>query len=286
MRYSPGMAANSPTFARRQLGLQLQALRDTRGLTADKAAKELSTNATTLRRWETGASGISGPALQLLCHLYGVKADARATLFALMAQGKRSGWWASHAELPSTYRDLIGMESAADESWNYEPQFVPGLLQTEEYARALISASDSTLNDGHTDSRVQARIKRQERLAGDDPIKMRVVLDESVLHRPIGGPEVMAEQLDRLIDLATRPHISIQVLPYRASPYGHAGSFVLLTYPEPAPSVVYVEVLTGVLYQEGPAIDSYRLAHENLRTAAASFEDSLTMLKSARGAMA
>lgn len=280
------MAANSPTFARRQLGLQLQAIRDARGLTAEKAATEMSTNPTTLRRWETGASGISGPALQLLCHLYDVKGDLRDTLFALMAQGKRSGWWASHAELPNTYRDLIGMESAADESWNYEPQILPGLLQTEDYARAMISASVPNATTELIEARVQARIRRQERLTGEDPITMRVVLDESVLMRPIGGAKVMTEQLDRLAALAAEPHINIQILPYRVSRYGHTGSFVLLTYPEPAPPVVYVEVLTGDLYQEGDALKRYKLAHENQRAAAASFEDSLDMIKSARDAMA
>lgn len=277
--------AESPTFARRVLGLKLREVRLAHDMKVEQVAKKVRTVATTVRRWENGNTGLSGIALSSLCNLYNVPDEEREILFALQEQGRKPGWWAPF-DLPPDYQAYIGHELAAVEMLGYEPQFVPGLLQTADYARALISASLPDATDEQVETRVEARLRRQERLHGDDLLRVKVVLDESVLVRPIGGPVVMAAQLDHLAKAARRRHIKVQICPYKASCYSHAGSFALLAFPEPATSVVYVESLTGDVYAEGEAVERYSLVHENLRAAAASFEDSLEMLQRARDAMA
>lgn len=277
-----GMPGGSSTFARRQLGRRLKQIRTDRKLKVVAVAAAVGTVDTTVRRWESGDTGLSQMALIALCGLYEVPTDERAVLTALREQGQMPDWWAPY-DLPPDYQRFIGLESAATEQTGYEPQFVPGLLQTADYTRGLVMASMPDATDEQVEARVEARLRRQERIIGDDPLTLRAVIDESVLARPVGGQAVLAAQLDRLSELAELPHVEVRVCPYSAIA-GVAGSFALLTLPDER--VVYVESLTGDLYAQGAAVERYRVVHRHLWTAAASAEASLGLIRRAARAVA
>ncbi|MBM0201743.1 helix-turn-helix domain-containing protein [Micromonospora sp. STR1s_5] len=272
----------SPTFLRFQLGAQLKRAREEAGVTVEQAAGLIEVSPSTLRRIEQGRVGLKGPALNALLDLYSVTdAELRETLLSMARSGKQRGWWAKYGDLPNSYRQYIGLESAASEIHNFETLVVPGLLQTAEYARAIISADASQPTPDGVAQRVAARTERQKLLT-DGQLKLVAVIDEAVLHRQIGGPEVMAEQLTTLLEAQKRWNVTVQVIPFREGAYASmVSSFHILGFAE-GPGVVYIEGLTGDLYAEGEDVDRCARVFSNLRAAALSPTASTTLIRKLR----
>jgi transcriptional regulator with XRE-family HTH domain len=274
--------AGSPTVRRRRLAAELRRLREALGLTIDHVARELEMHPTTLSRIETGRRGILPRDLKPILAAYEITADRQEELLTLARQARQRGWWQSYGDvLPSEYSTLIGLEAEASEIRTYEHQLIPGLLQTEDYARAIIRAFRPSDPDEEIDRRVKVRMERQSRLSSDPALSLWVVLDEAVLRRPVSGPEAMRRQLQRLIEMADRPGITLQVLPFSAGEHpGMTSSFVILRFPEPSdPDVVYVENFTSGLYvEEQEEIDRYTLICSHLGAMALSPRESVRLI--------
>jgi hypothetical protein len=208
-------------------------------------------------------------------------------LIALAKQGKQRGWFARFGDLPATYSRFIGLESAAIEMRDYESLIVPGLLQTEEYYRSVMQADVPDDPDEAIASRVQIRLERQELLTkAVDPLRLIAVLDESVIRRLIGGPDVMRSQLKHLVEMSRLRNVTIQVLPFSGGAYaGMAGSFAILDFAD-ALSVVYAEALAGDIYQEAGDVRRYVAVFESLRAAALSPLESVKLIESAERGVA
>lgn len=274
----------SPTVRRRRLGLELKRLREERRLSREEVAAHLEVSVSTVSRIETGRGGVRAKDLRQLLDLYGVSEDAtRTSLEALARAGKVQGWWTRHAgELRSAYATYIGLEAEATWLLDFEAITVPGLLQTESYARALLASALPAMTDDAIESRVKVRMERQRaRLESAQPVNLWAIIDESVVRRRIGGPVVMREQLRHLIDVAARPNVTVQMLPYAAGAHpGVIGSFVVLRFADD-PDVAYIEGVAGDVYAEGTDVERFTLAFDGLRAAAASPGASLEMLTAA-----
>ncbi len=239
------MADGSPTVRRRRLGIILRGLRERAGLTGEEAGSALERSGSWISRVETGRVGLRGRDLTDLLQLYRV--DDRTVvnqLSGLAREGKQRGWWSRYAEIVGgAYATYIGFEQEAVELRSYEALFMPGLLQTEEYARALFSRDLPPSSPELVERKVKVRLTRQAVLTRPKPPQLRVVLDEAILHRVLGGPEVMRCQLKRLIDAGQLPNVTLQVLPFDAGPHqGMATSFTLVRFALPDdPDLVYLE---------------------------------------------
>lgn len=272
----------SPTFLRFQLGRQLRRLREDAGLTAEEVGTEVDCSGSTIRRIEAGGVGIKRPALLQMLSLYKVTDDHRDTLVALAKQGTQRGWWARHRDLPTAYGQFVGLEPAANQVRKYEALLVPGLLQTEEYARAVILGCRPQESVEGVDLRVKIRMERQVALNRDNPLHLWAIFDEAVLHRHVGGAQVMADQLDHLLAVASRRNVTIQVLPYSVGSYaGMAEPFAILAFDELS-DMVYVEGLTGDLYMDDDEVARYMLVFDHLRAAALNPNESVKLIRDAR----
>ncbi|RZU49892.1 helix-turn-helix protein [Krasilnikovia cinnamomea] len=274
----------SPTVRRRRLGLELKRLREEQRLSREEVAAHLEVSVSTVSRIETGRGGLRPKDLRQLLDLYGVAdEETRADLEALARAGKVQGWWTRHAgELRSAYSTFIGLEAEASWLLDFEAITVPGLLQTESYARALLASALPAMTDDAIEARVRVRIQRQlARLDGPTPVDLWAIIDESVIRRRVGGPLVMREQLKHLIDMAGRPNVTLQVLPYAAGAHpGVIGSFVVLRFAQD-PDVAYIEGVAGDVYAEGTDVQRFTLAFDGLRASAASPSASRDMLEAA-----
>jgi transcriptional regulator with XRE-family HTH domain len=284
-------SAQSPTFPRFQLGKQLRLLRELAKLTTEDVGLQLDCSPSTISRMEGGKVGIRRSTLEQLLDIYELHDhEHRETLIALAKQGKRRGWFARYGDLPAAYSRFIGLEAAAHEMRNYEALIVPGLLQTEEYTRALFqgraSGVDGSIEDA-IEAHVAARRERQELLSrSENPLKLIAVLDESVIRRQIGGADVMRAQLKRLVEISESHNVVIQVLPFDGGAYaGMAGSFAILSFLD-APSVVFAEALAGDIYQEAGDVQRYQGVFEDLRAAALSPLESIRMIARAEDGVA
>ncbi|MDX6740008.1 helix-turn-helix transcriptional regulator [Actinocorallia sp. A-T 12471] len=264
------------------LGAQLRKLREDRGISAEHAGYTIRASHSKISRMETGRVGFKERDVADLLTLYGVvDPGERDTMLELVARANEPGWWHNYNDLlPSWFEIYMGLEGAASLIRTYELQFVPGLLQTEGYARALIPLGYPEITGDELERRVQLRMRRQTRLHAAD-LRVWAIVDENALRRPIGGKAVMREQVEHLIELSTRPNVTIQVLPFNAG--GHAGvsgAFSLLRFPEETlPDIVYLEQLTSALYLDKPAdIDRYLQVMNRLALEAAQPEDSRDML--------
>jgi transcriptional regulator with XRE-family HTH domain len=278
--------APSPTFPRFQLGKQLRLLREQAKLTTEDVGLQLDCSPSTISRMEGGKVGIRRSTLERMLDIYELTDhEHRETLIALAKEGKQRGWFARYGDLPPSYSRFIGLEAAAEEMRDYEALVVPGLLQTEEYTRALMEAGVPD-SEGPVDEAIEAHVKaRRERQAllnrPDSPLRLIVVLDESVIRREIGGRDVMRSQLKRLAEAARMRNVTIQILPFVGGAYAAmAGSFAILKFTD-APSVVYVEVLAGDIYQEAGDVQRYHDVFESLRAAALSPLESMKMIERA-----
>ena len=261
--------AGGPTVLRRLLGAQLRRLRERQGITREEAGYAIRASGSKMSRLELGRVGFKERDVADLLTLYGVMDEReRETLLALAQDANTPGWWHRYGDvLPGWFETYVGLEEAAALIRTYEVQFIPGLLQTEDYARAVISLGNSAAPPEEIEQRVSLRITRQKLLTRGDGPRLWAVVDEAALRRPIGGREVMRGQIERLIEATKLPGVILQVLPFRVG--GHtaeAGAFTILRFPESdLPDVVYVEQLTSALYLDRREdVDSYMEAMERL----------------------
>jgi transcriptional regulator with XRE-family HTH domain len=257
-----------PTVRRMILGTQLRRLREAAGLTRTEAGDSIRASDSKISRLELGRVGFKERDVTDLLTLYGVTdADERDQLLRLAKATNLPGWWHAYNDLmPKWLEDFVGLEEAANRIRTYELQFVPGLLQTEDYARALASHGDPKMVTDAVERRVALRMRRQKLLVGPAAPRLWAVIDESVLHRPIGGAKVLKAQIDQLLELTTLSHIALQVVPYSVSGYHAEGAFTLLSFAEPElPNIAYIEHLSGALYLEKlDEIETYSRALDQL----------------------
>ncbi|MET8945188.1 helix-turn-helix transcriptional regulator [Streptomyces sp. NPDC004542] len=280
---------NGPAVRRRKLGAELRALRTGAGFTSGEAARLVGWHQSKVSRIETGASGVKPADVRLLLDAYGVTDRQLRELLMVLAGsdegGGRHHWWhAYRGVLPPAYRDFISLESQASAMRTLETSVVPGLLQTPEYARAVTGAAvGGGVDDAEErlDTLVEVRLARQDVLRSDPPLKLSAVLDEAVLRREVGGPDVMARQLQRLVEAARMPHVRLQVLPFSAGAHvGITGPFVIFSFPRTSDlDVVVLDHLTSSLYLERKEdLRAYSEAFSSLQIHALSPEDSLDYL--------
>jgi transcriptional regulator with XRE-family HTH domain len=276
--------ASGPTVLRMILGRQLQALREKAGMTYEQAAGAIYSSWYTVRRMERGEGGLKPLTVKSLLMAYGVT-DVREidAFLALARDASKPGWWHSFDDvLPAWFKVAVGLEESASLIRAYEPQVVPGLLQTEDYIRALTTASFPGADGEEVQRRVALRLARQELLRRPAPPEYWVVMDETVLRRPIGSRKVMRDQLARLIEAAETPTVTVQVIPFTAGWHPALyGMFWLFRFPDQEmPDIVYSESLTGSYYMNKPAeTTAYIEAIDRMCAQAASPDQTLTLLR-------
>ena len=277
---------HGPAVRRRKLGAELRALRTSAGLTSGEAARLVGWHQSKVSRIETGTSGVKPADVRLLLDTYGVADSQLRELLMVLAgsddsDGRHHWWHAYRGVLPPTYRDFISLESQAGSMRTLETTVVPGLLQTPEYARAVTSAAVEGLPEGRLDTLVEVRLARQDVLRADPPLELSAVLDEAVLRREVGGPGVMARQLERLVEAARLPQVRLQVLPFAAGAHiGVTGPFVIFSFSSTSDlDVVVLDHLTSSLYLERKEdLQAYTEAFNALQIHALSPEDSLDFI--------
>ncbi|GAA5181548.1 helix-turn-helix transcriptional regulator [Rugosimonospora acidiphila] len=272
-----------PTIRLRRLANELRGLRTAAGLTREDVTAKTAINGATMYRIESAKVRPQRRTLLTLLDLYGVAdADRRADLVEMSQRANELNWLHRYeSELPEAHLTYISFEAEARGTRNYESLFVPGLLQTEDYARAVISGGLPFAGKDEVEPRVEARMRRKPFLARTPPFQLWAILDEAVLHRLVGGPTVMAAQLARLVETADAPDITIQVLPYALGAHpGMAGSFAIMDFPDPAdPELVYIDSMAGDLFLERDAdVRRYTRIFEYLRAAALGPADSLRLI--------
>ena len=276
-----GEGRGNPTLRRRELGFLLRQLRTERGFSVEEVTARLLFSPTKLSRLETGRAGASQRDIRDLCDLYQVTDPAeRQRLMTLAREGKQRGWWQDYA-LP--YATYVGLEAEAASISDYNSDVVTGLLQVKGYARAILQGGhEPPLDDATIEQRVEARIKRQVLLTQDDGPSFHYILDEGALRRPVGGPAVMRAQLERILELASLPKVTFQLIPLDLGAHpGLDSTFVILDFKQPMVNdVVYVEGLVGNIYLENVAdLERYRIVFSRLHSIAWSPEESIAAVK-------
>jgi transcriptional regulator with XRE-family HTH domain len=270
----------SPTIRRRRLGAELRRYREAAGVTIDVVADRLGCSTSKVSRIETGHTSATPRDVKDMLGIYGVPVRETEELVEIAREARLKGWWHPYsAVLVGAY---VGLEAAARSVRAYEQQVIPGLLQSEEYAVAMIRAARMSDTPQEIDRRVHVRLARQSLLIQDDPIDLWVVLDEAVLSRPVGGDEVMRDQLVRLIEAQQLPNVTIQILPFAAGAHpGMDGTFAILHFPEEGdPDVVYAENATGGLFLEKrDELTKYHSIFDTVSSAALTPEESTKVIE-------
>jgi transcriptional regulator with XRE-family HTH domain len=274
---------HSPTVRRRRLASELRALREAAKLTCEEVAEHLECSASKISRVETGRVSVSPRDVRDMLALYQVDPAQLDSLVQLARESRQKGWWHAYSDtMQPRFATYIGLEDAAAEIRTYELNLIPGLLQTEDYARTVINAGNLTGTQEDVERRVALRMARQPMLlSGINPPQFWAVLDEGALHRTVGGQGLMRFQLDHLLEIADMPNVAVQVIPFTAGAHPGMGKpFVILSFPERAdPDVVYLEDLTSTLYLEDvDEIDRYNVLFNHLRATALSFEESAALI--------
>jgi transcriptional regulator with XRE-family HTH domain len=255
-----GLPGIGPTVPRRLLGAQLRRLREERGITLEDAGEVIRASGSKMSRLETGRVGFKDRDVADL--------QQRAALHQLARGASSHGWWHDYSDvMPAWFESYVGLEEAAVSIRTYEIQFVPGLLQTEDYARAVTLLGHDGEPSEEIEQRVALRMGRQALLTGPNPTHLWAVLDEAVLRRPAGRPGVMRRQLQQILQAAERPNVTIQVIPFSAGAHAAAGGpFSILRFAErDLPDVVYLEQLTSALYlDKRETVDHYMAVMERL----------------------
>ena len=278
---APAADAQGPTVPRMLVGIELHRYREAAGITPEQAAYEIRASRSKISRMENGLVRFKERDVTDLLTLYSVTDEqTRTRLVTLARQANTPGWWSKYGDIMADwFESYLGLEMAASVIRTFELQFVHGLFQTEDYARAVTLLGHTTATADEIDRRVSLRLKRQDLLSAPQPPQVWSVLDEGALRRPVGGPQVMRAQLNHLAEMARLRHVTIQVVPFDRG--GHAaagGSFTVLRFSEPeVPDVVYLEQLTSALYlDKHEDVDHYMEVMNQLST------EALTPVQSAR----
>ncbi|MFF1519505.1 helix-turn-helix domain-containing protein [Streptomyces sp. NPDC058305] len=263
-------ATTNPTVRRRRLGAELRRLRMASGLKSTEVAERLMVSQPKISHMENGNRSISPRDVRDLCAIYGVTdQEVVDTLLALAKESRQQGWWHRYGDIPQSV--YIALETDATSLHTYEPMTIPALLQTPVYAHTLIEGTIPQPTAEQADTRLKVRLRRQHRIYDPArPLRLRAVLDESVLHRVVGSPDIMREQLEHLNALCAEPHITVQVLPYTSGAHaGLPGPFSILQLADSPAEVVYVERFTNDLHLDKPTdVRNYGLMYDHLQTQA------------------
>ncbi|OON74750.1 helix-turn-helix domain-containing protein [Streptomyces tsukubensis] len=278
---------SAPTVGQVVLGRRLQDLRERAGFSRDEAAKVLRVAPATVRRMETAEVSLKIPYLQLLLQSYGITADEAEAFVSLAEEANKPGWWQRfHDILPGWFSMYVSLEGAAGLIRTYEPHFVPGLLQTEEYALAVMrSGAIGRTSPEEIERHVALRMQRQALLDREDAPRLWVVMDETALRRPAGGSDVMRDQIDKLLEASLRPNVTLQVAEFAAGPHpGTYGPFVLFRFAVPElPDMVYSEYLTGAVYLDArPEVATYLEVMDHMAAHAATAHRTREILRDLR----
>ncbi|WP_418960028.1 helix-turn-helix domain-containing protein [Streptomyces tritici] len=279
---------SAPTVGQVVLGKRLQDLRERAGLKREEAARILRVAPATVRRMETAEVALKIPYVQMLLKAYGVPDEEADGFVLLTEEANQPGWWQRfHDVLPGWFSMYVSLEGAASLIRAYEPHFVPGLLQTEDYARAVMrSGAVGASRAEDIERHVALRMERQSLLTREDAPKFWVVMDETVLRRPVGdGPEVMRAQLDRLLDACELPNVTLQIAEFASGHHpGTYGPFVLFRFAMPElPDMVYSEYLTGAVYLDArPEVASHLEVMDRMAAQAATAQRTKEILRSLR----
>ncbi|MET8051051.1 helix-turn-helix transcriptional regulator [Streptosporangium sp. NPDC005286] len=262
---------------------ELNRLRKDSGLTRVEVAERIGSTDTTVWRYETGLTRPRPSDVSALTDVYGVTGEARDSLIQMAVEARRRGWWHPHRQaLKPGFDSYIGLEAEASLVRSYEPLVVPGLMQTEPYARAVIEATSIVQTPSQVEETVSVRISRQQLLHGPgDPIHLVAVLDEAVIRRQIGGRDVMSEQLEHLVHLGALPNVEIRVAPFSAGAHAAMdGKFCLLSFPEPeVPDLLYLEQASSGLVPDDPEqVSRYASMFESLCEMALGQEESAAFI--------
>ncbi|MFI5495414.1 helix-turn-helix domain-containing protein [Actinoplanes sp. NPDC051859] len=270
----------SPTIRRRRLGAELRRYRDAAGVTIEVVADRLGCSPSKVSRIETGHTSATPRDVKDMLDIYGVNGAESDELVQIAREARQKGWWHPFSTvLTGAY---VGLEAAAKTIRAYEQQVVPGLLQTDKYAIAMIRSARLGDTEQELEQRVRVRMARQALLIQDDPIDLWVVLDEAVLSRPVGGDEVMRDQLLRLVEMAELPNVTLQILPFAVGAHaGMDGTFAILDFPDAEdPNVVFAENATGGLFLEkSDELRKYNSIFETIQATALSPEESKIMIQ-------
>jgi transcriptional regulator with XRE-family HTH domain len=273
--------AGSPTARRRRLAIELKKLREEHKMTCTQVGEALDWSGSKVNRMETGQGRVQPSDIDALCRFYGTNDELRELLKGLAKDSKTRGWWQAHGDaVPSWFSVYVGLEQAASSLRQYQCEFVPGLMQTPEYAAELHRATSQLSSEELTRS-VAVRMERQTLLTAENPPDLWVVIHESVLRHVVGSPALMREQLDRMLTVMDYGNVTLQILPFDAGSYPATGAFTVLGFPEQEdPDIVYRDGLTDAVYLELPEdIAQYTKAFDNLRAIAMSPPRSAELIK-------
>lgn len=270
------MPGPNPTVQRRRLGTELRRLREAAQLTREQVAEHMEWSNAKVWRIETGKVGVRARDVKDLCDLYQAPTEMTKVLESLAkeARASRRSWWHAYNDvIPDWFSVYVELEGAASSISAYEAELIPGLLQTEDYARTIHRAMQVETPDGEIERQVALRMQRQQLLTRSDPSPPRLwaIVNEAALRRPVGSRDAMRAQLEHLRELAARPNVTLQVLPFDAGAHASMiNAFSILGFPDSQdPSVVYIESLTGALYLEKPhEVDRYNVAFDHLKASA------------------
>ncbi|WP_026411280.1 helix-turn-helix domain-containing protein [Actinomadura oligospora] len=274
----------TPTVRARRLRYELRRLREARALTIEQVAQraEGDFSTSTISRWETGDRRIKPTDLRRLLEIYEAEEQKRDVLVALAREARQRGWWQKYGTaVPSWFQFFVGLESECSLVKTYESELIPGLLQTQDYHRAFLRTAPVADDDAEIERKIKVRMERQERLTADTPLHLWAVINEAVIRRVVGGPEVTREQLRHVAAMAELPHINVQVLAFRSGAHpAMDGGFTMLCFPEASdPDVAYVENQAGGLYLEEEAeVGRYSLMHGHLVAKALDPDESRVMI--------
>jgi hypothetical protein len=281
-----GGGEGGPTALRIMLGGQLRRMREAAKISRADAGWQIRASESKVSRMELGRVGFKERDVSDLLELYGLTDETeRVRLMELARAANNPGWWSRYGDvMPNWFANYVGLEVAAKLIRTYEVLFVPGLLQTEAYARAVVQLGKTYLPPAEIEQRVALRVTRQQILTRANPARLWVVIDESVLRRPIGGRDAMCEQIEQLLKVSQQPNVTLQVMPFSSVGYpGAGGAFTIMRFPEgDLPDVVYIEHAASALFLDKlEDLDEYAAIMEALTIAAAPVSDTPRILQDA-----
>ncbi|MBB5868406.1 transcriptional regulator with XRE-family HTH domain [Allocatelliglobosispora scoriae] len=275
-------SANSPTVRKRRLCSELRRLREAARLTCDEVGQQIGCTGSRISRIESGRLGIRPGDVRELLDVYGVTGAEADALVLLAREARQRGWWQAYNDVMShAFKTFVGLETEASAILSYESHYVPGLLQTPDYARELFLAVRPSYEAGKVERHTALRMARQSVLTSDSPPDFWVVMDEAVLRRTVGGPDIMRAQLERLTAAGEMPNVTLQVMPFTSGAHGGMGSgFMVFEFPDEIDSrVVYAENIAGATFLEEPSeITRCTVAFNHLRSAALPDVQSLALI--------